>query len=89
VTCSLGKTSKVAAVLRANPNQPQAAPAPRVATKSTVVRYAKSTHQGKPLAPGCAECEDDFLFSGMPLSQRQQVSPSSTGRRSRLTRHRR
>ena len=64
VTCSLGKTSKVAAVLRANPNQPQAAPAPRVATKSTVVRYAKSTHQGKPLAPGCAECETTFCSAG-------------------------
>jgi hypothetical protein len=33
VTCNLEKRSKVAAVLRANPNQPQAAPAPGVATK--------------------------------------------------------
>jgi len=38
VTCNLEKTSKVAAPLRANPNQPETGQAPRVATKIKVVR---------------------------------------------------
>jgi hypothetical protein len=54
-------------VLRANPNQPQAAPAARVANKSTVVRYGKSTHYEKPLAPRCAECETTLWSAGCRL----------------------
>jgi hypothetical protein len=42
VTCNLEKRSKAGAVLRVNPNQPQAALAPGVTAKSTVVRQANS-----------------------------------------------
>ena len=57
VTSNPGKTSKAAAVLKANPNRIQAVPTPNVAAKAQSLNTRNQRTRKKPLAPGCAECE--------------------------------